>query len=140
MVDLQFMKLPLSGDFSVFKLLFGMACAMAAISTVFACILVGTPMVPVLLLWCASKEYRVGGKGPMIFLAPLIGWIPTYLLIVGFVTPNPTFCLVQFPLVLAFGAVVFRDSIANLLGLNKQRKVQKQQYVQLPLHSYGSNL
>ena len=36
MVDLQFMKLPLSGDFSVFKLLFGMACAMAAISTVFA--------------------------------------------------------------------------------------------------------
>ena len=42
------------------------------------CILVGTPMVPVLLLWCASKEYRVGGKGPMIFLAPLIGWIPTF--------------------------------------------------------------
>ena len=36
MVDLGFMKLPLSGDFSVFKLLFGMACAMAAISTVFA--------------------------------------------------------------------------------------------------------
>ena len=104
------------------------------------CILVGTPMVPVLLLWCASKEYRVGGKGPMIFLAPLIGWIPTYFLIVGFVTPNPTFCLIQFPLVLAFGAVVFRDSIANLLGLNKQRKVQKKQYVQLPTHSYGSNL
>ena len=76
----------------------------------------------------------------MIFLAPLIGWIPTYFLIVGFVTPNPTFCLVQFPLVLAFGAVVFRDSIANLLGINKQRKVQKQRYVQLPPHSYGSNL
>ena len=36
MVDLQFMKLPLSGDFSVFKLLFGMACASTAIATVFA--------------------------------------------------------------------------------------------------------
>ena len=35
MVDLGFMKLPLSGDFSVFKLLFGMACAMTAIATVF---------------------------------------------------------------------------------------------------------
>ena len=36
MVDLQFMKLPLSGDFSVFKLLFGMACACVSITTVFA--------------------------------------------------------------------------------------------------------
>ena len=36
MVDLQFMKLPLSGDFSVFKLLFGMACACVSIATVFA--------------------------------------------------------------------------------------------------------
>ncbi len=27
MVDLGFMKLPCAGDFSVFKLLFGMACA-----------------------------------------------------------------------------------------------------------------
>ena len=41
MVDLGFMKLPLSGDFSVFKLLFGMACAMTAIATVFASTLVG---------------------------------------------------------------------------------------------------
>ena len=36
MVDLQFMKLPLSGDFSVFKLLFGMACACLSIASVFA--------------------------------------------------------------------------------------------------------
>ena len=36
MVDLGFMKLPFAGDFSVFKLLFGMACAMTAIATVFA--------------------------------------------------------------------------------------------------------
>ena len=36
MVDLGFMKLPLSGDFSVFKLLFGMACACLSIATVFA--------------------------------------------------------------------------------------------------------
>ena len=36
MVDLGFMKLPFAGDFSVFKLLFGMAGAMTAIATVFS--------------------------------------------------------------------------------------------------------
>ena len=36
MVDLGFMKLPCAGDFSVFKLLFGMACACVSIATVFA--------------------------------------------------------------------------------------------------------
>ena len=36
MVDLGFMKLPCAGDFSVFKLLFGMACACLSIATVFA--------------------------------------------------------------------------------------------------------
>ena len=55
MVDLQFMKLPLSGDFSVFKLLFGMACAMTAISTVFA----STPLVGPAL--ATSLEASRGG-------------------------------------------------------------------------------
>ena len=36
MVDLGFMKLPCAGDFSVFKLLFGMACACLSIASVFA--------------------------------------------------------------------------------------------------------
>ena len=62
MVDLQFMKLPLSGDFSVFKLLFGMACAMAAISTVFA----STPLAGPAL--ATSLEASRGG----VDLEPLI--------------------------------------------------------------------
>ena len=62
MVDLQFMKLPLSGDFSVFKLLFGMACAMAAISTVFA----STPLVGPAL--ATSLEASRGG----VDLQPLV--------------------------------------------------------------------
>ena len=76
----------------------------------------------------------------MILLAPLTCWLPWYLLICGFLSTDYTFCVIQFWLVMAFGAVVFRDSIANLLGINNQRKAQKQQYVQLPTHSYGSNL
>ena len=103
-----------------------------------SCILVGTPMTSVVFLWCSSKEYRFGGKAPMIILAPLIGWTDWTLLICGFLSTDYTFCVVQFWLAMAFGAVVFRDSIANLLGINKQgRKAQKKQYVQL---SYGSNL
>ena len=105
-----------------------------------SCILVGTPMTSVVFLWCSSKEYRFGGKAPMIILAPLIGWTDWTLLICGFLSSDFTFCVVQFCITMTIGAFVFRDSIANLLGLNKQRKVQKKQYVQLPSHSYGSNL
>ena len=78
----------------------------------------------------------------MILLAPIILQIPQCLLITMTLSTNFTFCMVQFfCFTLPIGAVVFRDSIANLLGLNKQgRKVQKKQYVQLPTHSYGSNL
>ena len=107
-----------------------------------SCILVGTPMTSVVFLWCSSKEYRFGGKAPMIILAPLIGWTDWTLLICGFLSADFTFCMVQFfCFTLPIGAFVFRDSIAHLLGLNKQgRKLQKKQYVQLPSHSYGSNL
>jgi hypothetical protein len=107
-----------------------------------SCILVGTPMVPVVFLWCSAKEYRFGGKAPMILLAPIIMQIPQSLLITMQLSQNFTFCMIQFFCVtLPVGAVVFRDSIAHLLGLNKQgRKAQKKQYVQLPTHSYGSNL
>ena len=77
----------------------------------------------------------------MIILAPLIGWTDWTLLITGFLSTDFTFCMVQFCITMTIGAVVFRDSIANMLGLNKQgRKLQKKQYVQLPTHSYGSNL
>ena len=105
-----------------------------------SCILVGTPMTSVVFLWCSSKEYRFGGKAPMIILAPLIGWTDWTLLICGFLSTDFTFCLVQFCIVMMIGAFVFRDSIANLLGINKQRKKVQKQYVQLPTHSYGSNL
>ena len=107
-----------------------------------SCILVGTPMVPVVFIWCASKRCRLGGKAPMILLAPIIMQIPQTLLIIGSLSADFTFSMIQFfCFTLPIGAVVFRDSIANLLGLNKQgRKVQKKQYVQLPTHSYGSNL
>ena len=97
-------------------------------------------MVSVTFLWLSSKKCRIGGKAPLILLAPLTCWLPWYLLICGFLSTDFTFCVVQFCITLTIGAVVFRDSIANLLGLNKQRKVQKKQYVQLPTHSYGSNL
>ena len=105
-----------------------------------SCILVGTPMVPVTFLWCSSTRFRFLGKAPMIVLAPLIAWLPWTFLITSFLSTDYTFCVIQFWLVMAFGAVVFRDSIANLLGINNQRKAQKKQYVQLPTHSYGSNL
>ena len=97
-------------------------------------------MVSVTFLWLSSKKCRIGGKAPLILLAPLTCWLPWYLLICGFLSTDYTFCVIQFWLVMAFGAVVFRDSIANLLGINNQRKAQKKQYVQLPTHSYGSNL
>ena len=106
-----------------------------------SCILVGTPMVPVVFIWCASKRCRLGGKAPMILLAPIIFQIPQCLLITMTLSTNFTFCMVQFfCFTLPIGAVVFRDSLANLLGINDQRKNQKKQYVQLPTHSYGSNL
>ena len=106
-----------------------------------SCILVGTPMVPVVFIWCASKRCRLGGKAPMIVLAPIIMQIPQTLLIIGSLSADFTFSMVQFfCFTLPIGAVVFRDSIANLLGINNQRKAQKKQYVQLPTHSYGSNL
>ena len=78
----------------------------------------------------------------MILLAPIIMQIPQCLLITGTLSNDFTFCMVQFfCFTVPIGAVAFRDSIANLLGLNKQgRKAQKKQYVQLPSHSYGSNL
>ena len=106
-----------------------------------SCILVGTPMVPVVFIWCSSKRCRLGGKAPMILLAPIIFQIPQCLLITMTLSTNFTFCMVQFfCFTLPIGAVVFRDSLANLLGINNQRKAQKKQYVQLPTHSYGSNL
>ena len=77
----------------------------------------------------------------MILLAPIIFQIPQCLLITMTLSTNFTFCMVQFfCFTLPIGAVVFRDSLANLLGINDQRKNQKKQYVQLPTHSYGSNL
>ena len=78
----------------------------------------------------------------MILLAPIIMQIPQTLLIIGSLSADFTFAMLQFfCFTLPIGAVVFRDSIANLLGLNKQgRKAQKKQYVQLPAQSYGSNL
>ena len=107
-----------------------------------SCILVGTPMVPVVFIWCSSKRCRFGGKAPMILLAPIVMFIEQTLLITMTLSSNFTFCMIQFfCFTLPIGAFVFRDSIANLLGLNKQgRKVQKKPYVQLPTHSYGSNL
>ena len=105
-----------------------------------SCILVGTPMVSVTFLWLSSKKCRIGGKAPLIILAPLTCWLPWYLLICGFLSTDYTFCLVQFCISMTIGAVVFRDSLANLLGINKQRKKVQKQYVQLPTHSYGSNL
>ena len=105
-----------------------------------SCILVGTPMVSVTFLWLASKRCRIGGKAPMILLAPLTCWLPWYLLICGFLSTDFIFCMVQFCISMTIGAVVFRDSIANLLGINNQRKKVQKQYVQLPTHSYGSNL
>ena len=68
-----------------------------------SCILVGTPMTSVVFLWCSSKEYRFGGKAPMIILAPLIGWTDWTLLICGFLSTDYTFCVVQFWLAMAFG-------------------------------------
>ena len=84
MVDLQFMKLPLSGDFSVFKLLFGMACAMAAISTVFA----STPLAGPAL--ATSLEASRGGVDLQPLVAALkpaalvtIGWNVLYYNLLG---------------------------------------------------------
>ena len=62
MVDLGFMKLPCAGDFSVFKLLFGMACACVSIATVFA----STPLVGPAL--ATSLEASRGG----VDLQPLV--------------------------------------------------------------------
>ena len=105
-----------------------------------SCVLVGTPMVPVTFLWLSSKQCRIGGKAPLIIAAPLILWLPWNFLICGFVSTDYTFNVIQFWLIMAFGLVVWRDSIRNLLGRNNQRKAQKKPYVQLPTHSYGSNL
>ena len=129
-------------DFATFYLLPTWQDQLYAIVEGASCILVGTPMVPVIFLWCSSKQCRFGGKAPMILLAPIIMQIPQCLLITGTLSNDFTFCMVQFfCFTLPIGAFVFRDSIANLLGLNKQgRKAQKKQYVQLPTHSYGSNL
>ena len=129
-------------DFATFYLLPTWRDQLYAIVEGASCILVGTPMVPVIFLWCSSKQCRFGGKAPMILLAPIIMQIPQCLLITGTLSNDFTFCMVQFfCFTVPIGAFVFRDSIANLLGLNKQgRKALKKQYVQLPTHSYGSNL
>ena len=58
----------------------------------------------------------------MIFAAPVLGSLDSYLLIVTSISMNFTFCCVQYCFVMALGAVVFRDSIRqipSILGLEK---------------------
>lgn len=85
-----------------------------------SCSMVGTPMCTVVYLWLARKEFRFWGGWPMIFLAPVIGWAVSFTLIVGFLSTNLTFCVIQFCLVMPFGAWVYRDSLSKMLGLQKQ--------------------
>ena len=99
------------------------------------CILVGTPMIPVLLLWCASKEYRVGGKGPMIFLAPLIRFDSDLLSDCRFCDTQPD----VLPRSISAGPGVrgrrLRDSLANLLVYQQAAEPRSPSTVRVPTHT-----
>ena len=100
-----------------------------------SCILVGTPMTSVVFLWCSAKEYRFGGKAPMIILAPLIGWTDWTLLITGFLSTDFTFCVVQFCITLTIGAFVFRDSIAQFVASTSRAGKSRRNGARLPTHA-----
>ena len=95
-----------------------------------SCILVGTPMIPVAYLWCSSKTFRFWGGWPMVFASPFVcTFIPYYVLIVGSLSTDLTFNCVQYCLVLALGAFVFRDSLSQMgeaLGLNQRSTTSHQ--------------
>ena len=90
-----------------------------------SCLLVGTPTMPIFYIWFSSKRFRefLGGW-PMVLAAPICGMPSNYLLIVGSLSSDFTFCCVQYCLSLAFGAFVFRDSLSQLLGLQNQGEVR----------------
>ena len=77
-----------------------------------SCVLVGTPMLPVVFMWLSTKRFRFAGGWPMILLAPFIGsWVWTLLIVDGSMVTDFTACVVWYCLILAVGAWAWRESL-----------------------------
>ena len=79
-----------------------------------SCVLVGTPMLPVVFMWLSTKRFRFAGGWPMILLAPFIGsWVWTLLIVDGSMVTDFTACVVWYCLILAVGAWAWRESLVE---------------------------